>query len=320
MLCICLKETNPYFCLAAEEFLLKNCREDIFMLWQSTDAVVVGKHQNALAELNYPYIRENGICVARRISGGGTVFHDKGNINFSWIKSVKTPQEINFSTFTENLANALMKIGIVTESSARGDLFVEGKKISGNAEHIFKNRVLHHGTLLFSSDLPLLGNALRVTPGKYYGKAVQSVRSQVVNISDFLPVKISVAEFKQHLVDDHLSRFPSCRMAVVSGDQTEQIRELARTKYETRDWIFGYSPGYSFTNSLVLNGKNFELHLEAEKGIVTSAGISGDFYPEETARRLENLIPGNFHDYESIERIHQLLNLPVTPALIYSYF
>jgi len=320
VLCICLKETNPYFCLAAEEYLLKNFREDIFMLWQSVDAVVVGKHQNALAELNYPCIREKGICVARRISGGGTVFHDKGNINFSWIKSVNTPQEINFSAFTESLAKALMKLGIATETSSRGDLFVEGKKISGNAEHIFKNRVLHHGTLLFNSDLPLLKNALRPTPGKYLGKAVQSVRSQVTNISDFLPVKISVTEFKQHLVDDHLTRFPSGRMAVFSGDQTEQIMELARTKYETRDWIFGYSPGYSFSNTLALNGKKIELHLEAEKGIVTSAGISGDFYPEETARLLENLIPGNFHQYESIERVHHLLNFPVTPALIYSYF
>ncbi len=320
MLCICLKETNPYFCLAAEEYLLKNSREDIFMLWQSIDTVVVGKHQNALAELNYPYIREKGICVARRISGGGTVFHDKGNINFSWIKSVNTPQEINFSAFTESLAKSLMKLGIVTESSARGDLFVAGKKISGNAEHIFKNRVLHHGTLLFSSDLLLLRNALRVTPGKYHGKAVQSVRSQVANISDYLPVKISVSEFKQHLIDDHLTRFPSGRIAAVSDDQKEEIRELATTKFETRDWIFGYSPVYRFTNSQVLNGKNIELHLETEKGIVTSAEINGNFYPEETARLLEKSIPGNFHEYDSIERVHHLLNLPVTPALIYSYF
>ena len=140
MICIHLKNTNPFFCLAAEEYLLKNFREDIFMLWQSEDTVVVGKHQNAMAEINYPFVRENNITVARRISGGGTVFHDSGNVNFSFIKNVSSPAEISFKLFTEPVVEALEKLGIKATTSGRNDLLIEGMKISGNAEHVYKKR------------------------------------------------------------------------------------------------------------------------------------------------------------------------------------
>ncbi len=152
MLCIYLKNTNPYFCLAAEEYFLKNFDDDIFMLWQSDDTIVVGKHQNALGEINYRFVRKNNITVARRISGGGTVFHDSGNVNFSFIKNVKSSAEISFKQFTEPVVNTLAKLDIIATTSGRNDLLIEGKKISGNAEHIFKKRVLHHGTLLYNSD------------------------------------------------------------------------------------------------------------------------------------------------------------------------
>ena len=167
MLCIDLRNTNPYFCLAAEEYLLKTFNEDIFMLWQSQDTVVVGKHQNALGEINYPFIRANNITVARRISGGGTAYHDGGNVNFTYIKNVKSPAEISFKQFTRPVVEALGKLGLNATTSGRNDLLIEGFKISGNAEHVFKNRVLHHGTLLFNSDLVNLGNAINVVPEKY---------------------------------------------------------------------------------------------------------------------------------------------------------
>ena len=158
MICIHLKNTNPFYCLAAEEYLLKNFDDDIFMLWQSKDTVVLGKHQNALAEINYPFVRANNVTVARRISGGGTVFHDAGNVNFAFIKNVKSPAEISFKQFTQPVVEALALLGIEATSSGRNDLLIEGLKISGNAEHVFKNRVLHHGTLLFNSDLENLGS------------------------------------------------------------------------------------------------------------------------------------------------------------------
>ena len=137
MLIIHLENTDPYFCLAAEEFFLKNFVEDIFIIWQSENAIVVGKHQNALGEINYPFVRDNKITVARRISGGGTVFHDFGNVNFSFIKNVKSPAEISFKQFTEPVVAALSKLGVLAINSGRNDLLVSGKKISGNAEHVF---------------------------------------------------------------------------------------------------------------------------------------------------------------------------------------
>jgi len=201
MLCIHLKNTDPYFCLAAEEYLLKNFQEDIFMLWQSENAVVVGKHQNLLGEINYPFVRENNIALCRRISGGGTVFHDSGNVNFSFIKNVKSPAEISFKQFTAPVVDALAKLGVAATTSGRNDLLIDGLKISGNAEHVYKNRVLHHGTLLFNSDLKNLGQAIKVVPGKYESKAVQSNRSPVANISQFLKNPMTTGEFVQFLLD-----------------------------------------------------------------------------------------------------------------------
>ncbi len=199
MLCIHLKNQDPYFCLAAEEYFLKNFREDIFMLWQSEDTIVVGKHQNALGEINYRFVREKGIQVARRISGGGTVFHDSGNVNFTFIKNVKGPSEISFKIFTTPVVEALAQLGVTATTSGRNDLLINGFKISGNAEHVFKNRVLHHGTLLFNSDLENLGQAIKVIPGKYESKAVQSNRSPVANISSFLKDQLKIEEFIRFL-------------------------------------------------------------------------------------------------------------------------
>jgi lipoate---protein ligase len=204
MLCIQLKNNDPFFCLAAEEYLMKNFSEDIFMLWQSENTVVVGKHQNALAEINYPFVHKNGITVARRISGGGTVFHDNGNINFAYIKNFSNPSEISFKVFTEPVVHALARLEIKATTSGRNDLLVDGKKISGNAEHVFKNRVLHHGTLLFNSNLKTLGQSIKVIPGKYHGKAVQSNRSVVTNILPFLKKNLSVNDFISFLLEVQL--------------------------------------------------------------------------------------------------------------------
>jgi lipoate-protein ligase A len=197
MLCIQLKNNDPYFCLAAEEYLLKNFSEDIFMLWQSENTVVLGKHQNAMAEINYPFVHKNGITVARRISGGGTVFHDAGNVNFAYIRNVNSPAEISFKLFTRPVVEALAKLEVTATSSGRNDLLVDGKKISGNAEHVFKNRVLHHGTLLFNSNLETLGQSIKVIPGKYHGKAVQSNRSVVTNILPFLKKQLFSLEIQK---------------------------------------------------------------------------------------------------------------------------
>ena len=302
MHCIHLKTTDPYFCLAAEEYLLKNFSEDIFMLWQSEKAVVVGKHQNLLAEINYPFVRENNIALCRRISGGGTVFHDSGNVNFSFIKNVKSTAEISFKMFTAPVVGALAKLGITATTSGRNDLLVEGLKISGNAEHVYKNRVLHHGTLLFNSDLQNLGQAIKVTPGKYESKAVQSNRSPVANISQFLKIPMTTGEFIQFLLDFQLENSENSLFNLTEND-VQTIEKLSAEKFKTWEWNFGYSPKYSFKNEVEIEGKKLSVKLVVEKGVIVEAEILGNYFRKDKLQKIEINLSGKKHFY------HELLGL-----------
>jgi lipoate---protein ligase len=302
MLCIHLKNTNPYFCLAAEEYLLKNFSEDIFMLWQSEKAVVVGKHQNLLAEINYPFVLENDIALCRRISGGGTVFHDTGNVNFSFIKNVKSPAEISFKMFTAPVVEALAKLGIEASTSGRNDLLIEGLKISGNAEHVFKNRVLHHGTLLFNSDLKNLGQAIKVNPGKYESKAVQSNRSPVANISQFLKTPMTTAEFIQFLLDVQLENSENNFYQPTEND-IQTIEKLADEKFKTWEWNFGYSPKYLFKNEVEIEGKLLKIFLQVERGIIVQAETEGDYFSKARSELFMNNLLHKKHDFNEIRNV-----------------
>jgi len=315
MICINLKNTNPYFCLATEEYLLKNFSEDIFMLWQSKDTVVLGKHQNALAEINYPFVRENNITVARRISGGGTVFHDAGNVNFTFIKNVKSPAEISFSQFTEPVREALAQLGVEATTSGRNDLLIEGFKVSGNAEHVFKKRVLHHGTLLFNSDLENLGQAIKVVPGKYESKAVQSNRSPVANISNFLKQEMEIKDFVDFLIDVQLKKEGNS-LYQISETDAEVISKLATEKFETWDWKFGYSPKYSFNNEVEIDGKKLSVQLSVKKGRVEACEVSGDVFSKQKASLISTEMIGKRHSFGDVK---ELLKTD-SEILIYSFF
>ncbi len=319
MLCIHLKNTDPYFCLAAEEYLLKNFNEDIFMLWQSEDTVVVGKHQNALGEINYPFVREKNITVARRISGGGTVFHDSGNVNFSFIKNVKSPAEISFRIFTEPVIKALAKLGIEATTSGRNDLLIEGKKVSGNAEHVFKNRVLHHGTLLYNSDLKNLGQAIKVVPGKYQSKAVQSNRSEVANISSFLKNKLEITEFIRFLIDVQVEK-PESRFYEMNETDIQKINILVAEKFRNWDWNFGYSPKYNFKNEVEVDGKSLSIQLDVKKGIIEECVISGDYFPVETSKQISAHLQNKKHFFEDIQNVFSELKIESSTEMIFLFF
>jgi lipoate-protein ligase A len=319
MLCINIKNTNPFYCLAAEEYLLKNFNDDIFMLWQSENTVVVGKHQNALGEVNYRFVRENNITVARRISGGGTVFHDSGNVNFSFIKNVKSPDEISFSQFTQPVVAALAKLGITATTSGRNDLLIEGKKVSGNAEHIFKNRVLHHGTLLYNSDLKNLGQAIKVIPGKYESKAVQSNRSEVANISQFLKSELSVLEFIGFLIDVQLEYSKNSFYKLTEKD-TREIDNLVKNQFITRDWNFGFSPKYTFKNVVKIDGKNLSVQLNVKKGKITDCKIEGDYFSDKQAESISIKLQNRWHLFDDIKEILNKIKTNVPEELIYGFF
>lgn len=285
------------------------------MLWQSEDTIVLGKHQNAMAEINYPFVRENNITVARRISGGGTVFHDAGNVNFSFIKNVKSPAEISFKQFTEPVREALAELGVEATTSGRNDLLIEGFKISGNAEHVFKNRVLHHGTLLFNSDLDNLGQAIKVVPGKYESKAVQSNRSSVANISSFLKKKINIESFGEFLIDFQLEKDGNSLYEMTDSD-TEIIQKLAAEKFTTWDWNFGYSPKYSFCNEVKIDGKVLSVRLNTKKAVVEECVVSGDYFSVDEATKISAKLKGKRHFFADVKEVLATHS----DELIYAFF
>jgi lipoate-protein ligase A len=299
-LCIHQTSTDPYFNLAAEEYFLKNFQDDVFILWRSRASVVVGKHQNALAEINHEFVRENQIPVARRLSGGGTVFHDPGNVNFTFIRNVKDISEVNFKVFTVPVVSALGKLGVEAYTTGRNDLLIDGKKISGNAEHVHKNRVLHHGTLLFDSRLEALKGVLKVDLSRFEDKAVQSNRSEVTNIANYLPQPISVEEFTAFIFEEISQNYPDFLIYELTADDIEAIQKLSAEKYQTWDWIFGYSPRYRYTSTLETENGEIQVSLLVEKGKITEATFSGDISGE-MGQKMAEVLVGCRHDLEELE-------------------
>ena len=300
VICIQQRGRDPYFNLAVEEYLLKNFTEDIFMLWQSESSIVVGKHQNALAEINHRYVQENQIKVARRLSGGGTVFHDPGNLNFTFIRNVERLDQVNFKVFTEPVVAVLKQLGLDAYSTGRNDLLLDGKKISGNAEHVFKKRVLHHGTLLFNSELSRLKKALKVDLSRFEDKAVQSNRSEVTNIANYLKEPMSIEEFSAFMFDGIRAEYPEQEVYQLSDDDMQAIQKLRDEKYLTWDWIYGYSPKYKYSNQVEMDGSRLSFSLQVVKGIINSIDFLGKISNEQ-AVLLTNSLLGTRHDYEELE-------------------
>jgi lipoate-protein ligase A len=281
--------------------------------------VVVGKHQNLLAEVDYRFCIENGITLARRISGGGTVFHDRGNVNFSFIKNVAGPHEISFQRFVEPVRQALKALDVEAVISGRNDLLVGGLKISGNAEHVFKNRVLHHGTLLFNSDLENLGEAIKVVPGKYQSKAVQSNRSPVGNISSFLKKEMKMSEFVDFLFEFHAGNANS-RAYNLSEEDQRQIRILAESKFKTFDWLYGYSPAYLFKNSQIINGNRMDVELRVKQGIIIECCVDGDFFTKDISMRFDRVFHDKKHQFDEIKILLEEIVPGISEEVVYTFF
>jgi lipoate-protein ligase A len=268
MLIIHRPHTNPWFNIAAEEYLLKNMEEDCFMLWQNEPSIIVGKHQNTLAEINYQYVKENDIPVIRRISGGGTVFHDPGNLNFTFIAKGEKGKLVDFQKFINPIIDFLNKVGVPAKFEGKNDIKVNGLKISGNAEHVFKDKVLHHGTLLFSSNLDNLNNAIKARTDSFTDKAVPSNRSVVTNISEYLDPPISINSFKTELIKFIMLRNKPAFCHLSSEDE-RAINKLVEFKYNTWKWNFGYSPNYAYQCELKNStGSNLKIKVEVNRGVV----------------------------------------------------
>ena len=300
MLLINNTNTNAYFNLAMEEYFLKNTNEDIFLLWQNENSIIVGKNQNTLSEINYDYVKENNIKVVRRLSGGGAVFHDLGNINFTFI-SCNDNSFSDFKKFTMPIVEALKELNVHAEFSGRNDLLIDGQKFSGNAQYNYKNKVMHHGTLLFSSEINNLSNALKVKPSKFQGKSVKSVKSRVTNISSHLDKEMTVLEFKDYLMDFINKRDENSHFYELNDKDIESINKLVEEKYSTWEWNFGYSPKYSLYNELKYPGGNVEFSLDVHDGLIKDIKFFGDFFGKEDISFIENKLRNVKHNEYSIK-------------------
>ncbi|HAG15751.1 MAG TPA: lipoate--protein ligase [Bacteroidales bacterium] len=291
-------QTDPYFNLAAEEYLVRNAQEPMFMLWQNTPSVVVGKHQNALKEINLDFLQKNNIPVIRRISGGGTVYHDLGNLNYSFIDFGPKESLVNFRKYSLPILEALQNIGVDARLEGKSDLKIEGKKFSGNASHVYKNTVLHHGTLLFSSALNALEESINSESGNFADKAVKSNKSSVTNIQSHLDEKMDILEF-QNCIIHHISHaFPDTKQREFTSDELEAIWLLADKKYKSWEWNYGYSPPYTFSARIERNTSPLTFKIEVKNGrieIIHFESLSAD-----ENMLLQSIFRDTAHESESI--------------------
>ena len=272
------------------------------MLWRNAPSVIVGRHQNTLAEINPDFVKQNQIVVVRRLSGGGAVFHDLGNINFTFIENAQDNQPINFQKYTQPIIAVLRLLDVDARFEGRNDLVIDGKKFSGNAEHVFRGRVLHHGTLLFASALSDLSGALKVNPSKFAGKAVKSVRSRVTNISSHLKKPLGPEAFRNMLLEYMIDNYSDCKLYAYTDADIAAIGKLCDEKYATWDWNFGQSPGYNMVNSLQTSGGHLEVHLDVQNGIIRHVSIFGDFFHISDISGLEQSLAGTPHNEIHIRR------------------
>ena len=284
---------DPYFNLALEEYLFHLEDENTyFWLWQNDNTIVIGKNQNAFQEIKSEFVLEHGIQVARRITGGGAVYHDLGNINFTFIVPAPNARIYDFKRFTGQIAKTLKTFGLEAEYSGRNDLLLNGKKFSGNAQVVGKSKILHHGTLMFSSDLSIIEKCLNPAPEKLQAHGVGSVKSRVTTIAEHLSKKIDVAAFKNELAKRICEEYDQANIRALSEEEIAAIETLREQKFATYEWIYGASPEFNYSKSMRFNACgsiNLSMNLSKSR-VIENCKITGDFFGSGDVAELEELL------------------------------
>lgn len=272
--------TDPYFNLALEEYVLDylDVAKEYLLLWRNRPTVVVGKYQNTLEEINKEYIKEKKINVVRRNSGGGAVYHDLGNLNYTFIIKDKQVEKLDFSKYIAPIIKALQDWGIAAEFTSRNDITVAGKKISGNSQYIKENKVLHHGTLLFATNLGELELALKISPDKIISKGIKSIRSRVANIKEYLPEDVNIQDFRDMLLSYLFKGAENISQYKLSPQDLETINRLREEKYLCWQWNYGESPKFNIKKAHKYRHGKLETRIYVEDGVIKQCKFWGDFF------------------------------------------
>lgn len=300
---------DPYFNLALEQYIF-DCMDkehEYFMLWQNDNAIIVGKHQNTISEINQEYVKLNRISVVRRLSGGGAVYHDLGNLNFTFIVDDSNTSKFDFSKFCNPIVKALNKLNIKAEVNGRNDITIDGKKFSGNSQYAKKNRIMHHGTIMYNSNINVITSALRVSKDKIESKGIKSVRSRITNVKEHMEKDIPIDEFKKVLLgymfeDGDLTEYK------LTDRDISNIDKIKKERYNTWDWNFGYSPKYNVLKERRIEGcGKIEVYMEIKNGIIENINVYGDYFGNgETKDISKRLIGCKIKEKEVYEAISDI--------------
>ncbi|MFC4403199.1 lipoate--protein ligase [Gracilibacillus xinjiangensis] len=298
--------TDPRINLAIEEYVLKKFGEtDSYLLFYINEpSIIIGKNQNTIEEINTDYVDANGIHVVRRLSGGGAVYHDQGNLNFSFITKDDGDSFHNFAKFTEPVVEALRALGVPAELKGRNDLVADGRKISGNAQFTTRGRMFSHGTLMYDSEIEHVVKSLNVKTEKIQSKGIKSIRSRVTNISEFMEEKLSMDEFKKHILRHifDVENIEDVPQYVLTEEDWANIHQLSKERYQNWDWNYGKSPKFNVQHSNKFDGGLVDVRLDVNKGIIDQCKIFGDFFGIGDVGDLEQKLIGIRYERQAIDQ------------------
>lgn len=285
--------------LALEDYCLKSLdfSQDYLLLYRNKPSIIVGKNQNVWEEVNLEFALKNQIPVRRRISGGGTVYHDLGNLNFAFFSAHQKAKVLNFKYFTKPIVEVLNEMGVPADWNARHDILVEGKKISGNAQYASRKGILTHGTLLFDANLAFLDAVIKKPDETIRSKSLKSVRSSVGNISDFLKEKMSIETFKNRLLNKLFESFDEIPKQKFTKNQWNEIQNLAKNQFETWEWNYGKSPKFNIHKKIPLKNQLLEIKAEIVGGKIHKMEFS-----DSTFQKLEEKLLNQIYDWQQIEK------------------
>jgi len=306
------KNYDPRINLAIEEYALKHLdiNETYLLFYINEPSIIIGKNQNTIEEINTKYVEDQQIHVVRRLSGGGAVYHDKGNLNFSFITKDDGNSFHNFKKFTDPVVEALKKLGVNAELSGRNDLMAEGRKISGNAQFSTKGRMFSHGTLLFDSEIENVVSALKVKKDKIESKGIKSIRNRVANISEFLEQKVTVEEFREMLLRYIFDGEENITEYKLTEKDWETIHQISKERYQSWDWNYGKSPKFNLQHSHRFPVGQIDVRLEVNKGKIDACTIYGDFFGVGDVQEVQEKLTGVRYEKASIEQALEDIDIP----------